>query len=101
MNMGTTIFSGYFDLRMQLTTVPLGAGKPAALSVTFHPSTKSLISSASFRNLRVGTNSFKIFKCHRLGLTEDKVRLKRLLGKQKLTAADLLACAKLDARQMQ
>jgi hypothetical protein len=29
--------------------------------VTFHPSTKSLISSASFWNLRVGTNSFSIF----------------------------------------
>jgi hypothetical protein len=46
---------------MQLTTVPLGAGKPAALSVTFHPSTKGAISSASFRNLRVGTNSLSIF----------------------------------------
>jgi hypothetical protein len=46
---------------MQLTTVPLAAGKPAALSVTFHPSTRSLSSSASFKNLRVGTNSFSIF----------------------------------------
>src|SRR4030067_1238309 len=61
MNMGTISFSGYLVLSTQLTTVPLGAGKPAALSVTFHPSTKGLISSASFRNLRVGTNSFSIF----------------------------------------
>ena len=65
MNIGTISFSGYLDLSTQLTTVPLGAGKPAALSVTFHPSTKGLISSASFRNLRVGTNSLSIFsRCH-------------------------------------
>lgn len=61
MNMGTTYFSGYLFLSKQLTTTPLGAGKPAALSVTFHPSTRSLSSSASFKNLRVGTNSFSIF----------------------------------------
>ena len=59
--MGITIFSGYFDFSIQLTTVPAGAGKPAALSVTFHPSTKSLVSSANFRNFRVGTNSCNIF----------------------------------------
>jgi hypothetical protein len=41
--------------------VPLAAGNPAALSVTFHPSTRGAISSANFRNLRVGTNSFSIF----------------------------------------
>lgn len=61
MKMGMTIFSGYFDFSIQLTTVPAGAGNPAALSVTFHPSTKSFVSSASFRNLRVGTNSCNIF----------------------------------------
>jgi hypothetical protein len=61
MKIGTIILSGYLALSTQLTAVPLGAGKPAALSVTFHPSTRSLISSARFRNLRVGTNSFNIF----------------------------------------
>jgi hypothetical protein len=55
MNMGTISLSGYLDFSTALTTTPLAAGKPAALSVTFHPSTKSLISSASLRNLRVGT----------------------------------------------
>ena len=78
--MGMTIFSGYLDLSMQLTTVPLAAGKPAALSVTFHPSTKGAISSASFRNLRVGTNSFSIFiEISSLGIGEDRFTLKSLL----------------------
>ena len=72
MKIGTISFSGYLDLSTQLTTVPLGAGKPAALSVTFHPSTRSLISSANLRNLRVGTNSFSIFM-------EISSRLKRRL----------------------
>jgi hypothetical protein len=79
MNMGTIILSGYLDLRRQLTTVPLGAGKPAALSVTFHPSTKGAISSASFRNLRVGTNSFSIFIEVSSWLREDEFGLKSLL----------------------
>jgi hypothetical protein len=61
MKIGQTYFSGYLYLSKQLTTTPLGAGKPAAPSVTFHPSTKSLSSSASFKNFRVGTNSFSIF----------------------------------------
>lgn len=75
MKIGQTYLSGYLFLSKQLTTTPLGAGKPAALSVTFHPSTRSLSSSASLKNLRVGTNSFNIFM-------ESSLQLRRgaLLG---------------------
>src|SRR4030042_3818780 len=81
MNMGTIIFSGYLALSRQLTTVPLAAGNPAALSVTFHPSTRGAISSASFRNLRVGTNSFSIFIQVSSGHRRRMVGLKSLLHK--------------------
>jgi hypothetical protein len=43
MNMGITILSEYLVLSTQPTAVPLGAGRQAALSVMFQPSTKSLL----------------------------------------------------------
>jgi hypothetical protein len=79
MKIGQTYFSGYLFLRRQLTTTPLGAGNPAALSVTFHPSTKSFSSSASLKNLRVGTNSFSIFMERYLFGKEGEVKVKKLL----------------------
>src|SRR5512147_2526335 len=82
MKIGQTYFSGYLYLSKQLTTTPLGAGNPAALSVTFHPSTKSLSSSASFKNLRVGTNSFSIFMKFHLDLKGEVFELKNLLHNQ-------------------
>jgi hypothetical protein len=75
--MGITIFSGYLFLSIQLTTVPAGAGNPAALSVTFHPSTKSLVSSANLRNFRVGTNSCNIFINSSSWLNWDCVDIKK------------------------
>jgi hypothetical protein len=48
-------------LSTQATAVALGAGEPPALSVIFHPSTKSLIISAELRKSDLGTNSYISF----------------------------------------
>ena len=85
MNIGQTYLSGYLFFSKQLTTTPLGAGNPAALSVTFHPSTRSLSSSASLKNLRVGTNSFSIFMAIPSQSKRGGLRVKKSFAYDKLT----------------
>jgi hypothetical protein len=84
--MGITVLSGYFVFKIQLTTVPAGAGKPAALSVTFHPSTNSFVSSANLRNFRVGTNSCNIFNAKSSRLKRERIDIKISFALENFTA---------------
>src|SRR6202521_2090023 len=58
MSIGMAILSGYICLSTHATAVPLGAGAPPALSVIFHPSTKSLTLSAALTKSSLGMNSY-------------------------------------------
>src|ERR1700733_6093486 len=61
MSIGIAILSGYICLSTHATAVPLGAGAPPALSVIFHPSTKSLTLSAALTKSSLGMNSYSNF----------------------------------------
>src|SRR5580698_3842988 len=61
MSIGIAILSGYICLSTHATAVPLGAGAPPALSVIFHPSTRSLTLSAALTKSSLGMNSYSNF----------------------------------------
>src|ERR1700680_3375167 len=72
MSIGIAILSGYICLSTHATAVPLGAGAPPALSVIFHPSTKSLTLSAALTKSSLGMNSYSNFMPSFLLLVEGE-----------------------------